>query len=885
MLYIDSAWIQSDQNRATGSRQQELAIFVRHLDFQAQFYTMSGRWVHRSDKHPLFYVPNFVEADELEAIKEYLPQEAVPVELEDRLHSFDIVPPRNIGQPLTTKMTEFWAEADAAYQKAASRFDNAHRIVAHATRFTYATLEEIAHRALSGFVPKTDDGKFSYAVLYALHRSMLRDDIGFRAQGGARMRTGGEYEINSIGEVNSINQVTQFVRTYRQQLVTNPESLATHPLTRFAQDARELIAASRQNREFTPYGIIGPYSGQEQGDGHFRYGHPHKRFRGHMMLFLRFLESWAYLGSFSRYSSFNGVGSTILRAIGAYEDVPLDKKTACTALQELGAVPPWDHRAAYDLRLPFTGRRLALGLFTQKFYEADKAGMLDHFKTTGARPDALQDIRKDWGDLTVYCIDDASAQEIDDGISVECTENSEEFWVHVHTADPAAHYDSEGRVAVLAEIQTETVYLPERSVPMLQQTSEYSLAPNRPCLTFSAKMNLNGEVLESNITAGIIRKVVNMTYGVLKEVTTGLRSSESISYVVGSNEAEAKPSRTLVESHQLLDQNRKELGILQKIQSARWKYLADRGGVFKRPQQSDVSVSFGGAPWEKASLSDSLHYYGDPTIRLHFEETYDPKDLGLVACFMLVAGEVAGRWCSARGIAVPYRVTPLNPEKDPAEFFTNVYLPSRDESGEAPLEVVMEYARLIPAVQPSTTPGRHVALGMDMLVRCTSPLRRFADLLAHWQIGAALLEEHRLGYSLVGNTADDFLPFSKARIDTMLPRIALREKLISKSADCAVRAWQIQFLVRAWHFKQAELPRLVMSVRSINPDTRLCGGIVEQLLIGVQMNIPNGMNPEEIKVEDKFEVEIKELDVLGLRVTCDPVRRIESDDDLPGSVE
>jgi hypothetical protein len=836
---------------------------------------MSGRWVHRSEKHPQFYIPNFVGAHELEAIKEYLPQEAVPLELEDRLHSFEKVPPRNIGQPLTLKMTQFWAEADAAYQKAASRFDNAHRIVGHATRFTYATLEEIAQRALSGFVPKTDDGKFSDTVLYALHRSMLRDDIGFRVQHGRTMRAGGEYEINSIGEVNSINQVTHLVRTYRQALVSFPEAIPNHPLTRFAKDARKLIAASRQSRQYTPWGVIGPYSGKEQGERHFRYGHPHKPFMSYMMPFLRFLESWAYLGSFSRYSSLNGVGSTILRAIGAYDDVPLDKKTACTALQELGAVPPWENRAAYELRLPNTGRRLASGLYLQKFSENYKSAS---YPDPGRSPDKLEHLRKDWGDLTVYCIDDASAHELDDGISVECTENSEEFWVHVHIADPAAHLDPQGRISAAAERMSETVYLTERTVTMLDAefVQDCSLTSGRPCLTFSAKMNLHGEILESTITPGIVRNVVNITYEVLKEVTTGFRSSQSISYTVGSNDVEPTPSRTLVESDQLSDLSRKELGILEKIQQARWKYLRDRGGVFNRPPMSGLSVSFEGAPWERAVITDSFHYHGDPTIRLHFQETYDPNDLGLVACCMLVAAEVAGRWCSARGIPVPYRVTPLNPEMDPAEYFTNVYLPARDESGDVPLDIKMGYVRQIPSVQHSTTPGRHVALGMDMVARCTSPLRRFADLLIHWQIEAALLEEHRLGHSLVGNTRDDFLPFSRARIDALLPRIAHREKLIAKTEDHSQRAWAINFLVRAWYFKELELPPLTMSVRSVNPDSRLCGGVVEELLLGVQMYIPIGMDPEEIKIEDKFEVKIIELDHWGLGIYTELVRRIES---------
>lgn len=884
MLYLGSVGYgrcELISNRASGSRHAELAIFVRHLDFQAQFYTMSGRWVHRTDKHPQFYVPNFVEAQELEGIKQYLPQEVVPAELEDKLHAFDLVPPRNIGQPLTSKMTAFWAESDAAYQKAAARFDNAHRIVAHPTRFTYATLEEIADKTLSGFIPKTKDGKFSHQVLYALHRSMLRDDIGFHTQQAGTMRAGGEYEINSIGEVNSINYVTGYVRSYREALVKQPELLKNHPLTRFANSARKLIAASRQSREFTPYGTIGPYSGKEQGERSFRYGHPFKPFWTHMNYFIRFLESWACLGSFSKISSYNGIGSTILRAIGAYDDVALDQKTAWTALQELGAIPPWENKAAYDMRLPHTGRRLVRDVYlkTSSPREPHREDP-QSFHDWGERPDIIQHLRKDWGDLPVYCIDEASAQEIDDGVSLERTENPEEFWVHIHTADPAAHLDPKGKYAISAEIQTETIYLPERTVPLLRGNfvkDHLSLASSRPCLTFSAKMNLKGEILESIVTPGIIRNVVHMTYETQYEITNPMRESQNLSYTVGSNEFEKGASRDMTESDQLTDENKRDLNMLEKIQKARWKYLAGRGGAFMRPPKSSASPSFGSAPWEKMSLTHSLHYYGDPTIRLYFSETYDASDLGLVACFMLVAAEVAGRWCSARGIPVPYRVTPLNPEKDPAEYFTNVYLPARDESGNPPLHIMMEYTRQIPAVQPSTTPGRHVALGMDVVLRCTSPLRRFGDLLAHYQIEAALLEEHRLGHSLVGNMRDDFLPFSKAHVDALLPRLALREKLIQKGSQRAERAWQLQFLLRAWRFKETELPSpLIMSIRSINPDTRLCGGVIDQLLLGVQLGVPDSMDIEEIKIDDKFEVEIDDIDTFALKVYCTLVKRVES---------
>ncbi len=594
-----------------------------------------------------------------------------------------------------------------------------------------------------------------------------------------------------------------------------------------------------------------------------------------MHSFIRFLESWACLDSFSNISSYNGIGSTILRAIGAYDDVALDKKTAWTALQELGAIPPWENKAAYEMRLPYTGRRLARDIFIQSS-RGDPQSVYD----SGERPDMIQHLRKDWGNLPVYCIDDASAQEIDDGVSVERTENPEELWVHIHTADPAAHLDPHGRDAIAAEIRTETIYLPERTVPLLRPEfvkDHLSLASGRPCLTFSAKMNLNGEILESVVTSGIIRNVVYMTYETQYKVTSPKRESQTLSYAVGSDESAKGASRDMTESEHLTEEEKGDLNILAKIQKARWKYLAGRGGAFMRPPKSSASPSFGGAPWGKMPVNDSLHYYGDPAIRLYFSETYDASDLGLVACFMLVAAEVAGKWCTARGIPVPYRVTPLNPEKDPAEYFTNVYLPARDESGNPPLHIMMEYTRQIPAVQPSTTPGRHVALGMDVVLRCTSPLRRFGDLLAHWQIEAALLEEHRLGHSLVGNTRDDFLPFSKADIDALLPRLAFREKLIQKGSQRAERAWQLQFLLRAWRFKETELPSpLIMSIRSVNPDTRLCGGVIDQLLLGVQLRIPDAVDVEEIKIDDNFEVEIDDIDTWALKVYCTLVKRVES---------
>jgi hypothetical protein len=791
--------------------------------------------------------------------------------MEDKLHSFADALPRDVGKPLLKKMASFLAQADAAYQIAAPRLDNAHSIVAHKSRFTYATLEELADRLLSKILPKTSDGVFSKPVLYAVHRSLLQYDVGFQAQVKGFLRIGGQYEINSWEEVGNISTITEYVRAYRDQQLNGSTVPHGETLRNFAKKARHLIDISRQNRAFTPYGTIGLSSTKSQkkdpfGALSFRFGEQREAFTSADVPFIRFLESWAALKSFSRRSSLNSIGSTILRAIGRYSGVELSKTTAWTCLQEIGAIPPWESRASYDLRLPNTGRRLqseaAHPLFEQGFVD-----------------DKIMHLRKDWGDLPVFCIDDATAQEIDDGVSVEATDVPDEYWVHIHTADPAAHIDPKGPAGRYAEVLSETVYFPERRVAMLNPNateSKLSLAPGRPCLTFSARTNLSAELLESKITPGIIRNVQFLTPDVFRELT-GLPPIQSTTYVVGTDTGERKFGRKLLDSYEIAEDSKRDLEVLHRLGMARIRSQQKKGATLTGAGHALISVSFGGAQWSKVKASLSCDFYGDPTISCVIPE--DAAAQGrqtTVGPLMLLAGEVAGQWCKARGVPIPYRITPRNPDKeDPRDFFRRVVEPSLDENESPPLDIMLQYFQLIGIVQPSTTPGLHVGVGFEAMTKCTSPLRRFSDLLVHWQIEAALLEEARSGKSLIGNTKEDFLPFSKVQIDALLPRLDTRERLINHSSQVANRQWQCHFLLRAWKYGETKLPTpLIFSARSVDRDQQTIGGLIEDLLIGGQMPIPGWTTAEEIKVGDKFEVEVENIDVYSLMISFKPLRSI-----------
>lgn len=860
-----------------GARQQELAIFIRQIENQAQFYTRSGRWVHRLQSAPKFFVPDFIKPDELLPLLPYLPTEAIPQEELEKLHSFSVALPRDVGRPIISQMTKFWEDADTVYQNSFERLDKAHEILAHPERFSYATLEQISEKLLSRArsVKRDEDGTYPLHALYAVHRKILGEDIGFHPQNIQVIRTGSLYEIVSKAEMLATRRVMGFVREYRSAASTRNYKSCI-PYVNFLKKARRRIDFSRTFRDFTIHGTVGPSKIQFQEDGeHYRAGRKGEPWEGDDFIFLDFMESWSCLENFDRSSSLAGIGSEILRALGRYRNpVELDGTTAFTFLKEVGMIPPWENKAAYVLRLPYTGRRLGV-----------EYGYTPH---TGYNADRLAPLRKDWENMPVYCIDDHNAAEIDDGISLEATENPDEYWIHVHVADPAAHMDPKGAASQYAEYVTETIYFPERRIPMLHEgkvSQDLSLAPNRPCLTFSSKMNSSGEVTETAITPGIVRNVVFIEPGVVKKITTNASEEKYKSYGdgLGGSQTSIVNKRPLSAADTLSEAQKNDLIRLFQYTVARNNRLQSRGGVSLTPRRASVHVSFDGAPWTKPKPTHSYWHYGDPKIGISVpvdEAAGTTKEHNVVASCMLLAGECAARWCADRGLPIVYRITPQQPDKDPGKYYKEHLKPYRDRDEVIPVEVLTGYFNTIGKVQPSTVSGPHLGIGADVMTRCTSPLRRYTDLITLWQIEAGLVEEANTGKSLIGNRRDDFLPFTKARLDSMLPRIASREKFISHTKTRADNNWTLQFLLYAWKFDMYKLPSpLYYQIRSINRHrgSGMAGGQLVDLAIGGQMLVPPWLDKEDVKINDVFEVEIGLIDVAYHLAMYNPIRRVETE--------
>ena len=97
----------------------------------------------------------------------------------------------------------------------------------------------------------------------------------------------------------------------------------------------------------------------------------------------------------------------------------------------------------------------------------------------------------------------------------------------------------------------------------------------------------------------------------------------------------------------------------------------------------------------------------------------------LVANAMLAAGAAVARFAEENGIPLPFVVQPP---------------PEIEERGESFAEMFALRKACSPGVV-QTLAGKHSGLGLEPYVRVTSPLRRYADLLAHQQLRRYLANE------------------------------------------------------------------------------------------------------------------------------------------------
>lgn len=370
-------------------------------------------------------------------------------------------------------------------------------------------------------------------------------------------------------------------------------------------------------------------------------------------------------------------------------------------------------------------------------------------------------VRKDFGQLPVYTIDDAGAKELDDGISLEegpaTASGGASWWIHVHVADPTALLHPGHEIALVAQERDHTEYFPEKTWPMLPEwfveREGMSLGSKdgqeQKTLSISVRVDEGGEVLETDVKAGIIRVVRRLTYAGVDQVLGHVPPPPSLvltepflpsDFILpSSSSARATDDSTLPSDPKALS----DLSTLYRLAGQALKRRVAANALYWNFAASSVSVSPSLSHHYDISPTPSF-YSTSPLISLTLPSSspsalLTPAQL-LVSEWMVVANRAAAKFCVERGLPVPFRsqLAPQGQDETVARL-----LALRDPTtGELPARAIFSNAVDFKPASLGLSPGPHWPMGIQDefgYVKVTSPLRRYSDMFCHWQIKSALL--------------------------------------------------------------------------------------------------------------------------------------------------
>ncbi|KAI0635799.1 RNB-domain-containing protein [Trametes polyzona] len=456
---------------------------------------------------------------------------------------------------------------------------------------------------------------------------------------------------------------------------------------------------------------------------------------------LRFLRTSLRAMRHIQTDPFNVQYSQILKKIGLYDVDLYDDSSVYQLLSEMGVLAPWeetvtridapeDEKDLLSLRPPAPTPLLP-----------DPMGPHDLY-----RRDLVDDLRHDFGDMPAYVIDDWGAEELDDGVSIErIPSDPNHVWLHVHIADPTTLLPPTHVMSREAFRLGTSSYLLDRTIRMLPPDAgfhQYSLGnkPGHPdkTLTFSCKVNQDGDIVDYKVRPGILRNVKTLLYDVVDAALGTYHERQSYPF------DDTPPSRPPLDTSSIDATALEDLRLLKKTTHNIMRSRVKKGAITICLPMNGLEVNPRPLPEELFGTSDLTPYAfrGFPQIRYSI---FDTREVGahlIISESMKSACRVASLFFRDRGIpALRRSVGKIQSERVGG---LERVMERRDEDGFVDFYVTIQYLVSAPPGRYLTTPGPHSTLGIpegEGYIKVTSPLRRFGDLFAHWQIKHALLAE------------------------------------------------------------------------------------------------------------------------------------------------
>lgn len=369
--------------------------------------------------------------------------------------------------------------------------------------------------------------------------------------------------------------------------------------------------------------------------------------------------------------------------------------------------------------------------------------------------------REDFRSITTFTIDPKDAKDFDDALSIRAIKPG--LWeVGVHIAD-VTHYVKEGScIDKEAEKRATSVYLVDRTIPMLPErlcNLLCSLRPNEEKLAFSAIFEINdkAEVKKHRIVKTVIKSDRRFTY-------------EEAQAVIETGEGDYKDEiLKLNELAQILRKNR---------------------------------MAAGAVDFDRVEVRFDIDEKGRP-ISVYFKESKEANKL--IEEFMLLANRTVAECIgkvpqNKKAKVFPYRIHDL-PDPDKLEnlnWFVNRFGYKLRTSG-SKAEVSKSLNKLLADIRGkkeqnliemvslkamqkakySTHNIGHYGLAFDYYTHFTSPIRRFPDMMVH-----RLLARYLAG----GRTAQE------AKYEELCEHSSEMEQIAANAERASIKYKQVEFM-------------------------------------------------------------------------------------------
>ena len=763
-------------------------------------YDLSGRWRRRIEPQPShihYRVPALFDQSHIDRMLAYIPKLPTADEgtyLSERGDAEGDDIPRIVAGPVHNKLKTFRGEAVSFSHDHATKLDTAWEMLADDTETRTMSLDDISLRLFDLSVDNLSLPA-RLPLLSVLNRDSLRIRPSFRGNYAGTL-----YVIEPKDKAHAMEEVIEWARHYQKAAseATRGKTIIDtvfqrNPLVQFIQKARRAILQSRAHRSPTIMGTLGPSAATSNNES-IKTEHG-VAFSDHDRQILGFLISAVGKPPIKAVSVCT-VRSMILRAVGAYPGMVLGVSTTRLFLQELGVLPPWHFIPIIDPASNVAGTG-SVPKLDEMLAEISELAESDPSQCS---KDMSCDIRTDWGDLAAFCIDSASTVDHDDAFSLDPVPGRDDrWWIRVHIADPGAFIPPDHSFARYAAKTRQSIYLADTSIAMLPREvtkQRFSIGRNRPVLTFSMLVSKNDGILETEIKPGRIHNVIFATPSALMK-TLGGKESPSLKLNIKSDPHQEDVDGKFIAQLRPYAKTLKNISeIIKAVDQRREHKLADFYKKYTIHYDTQVSVSALSAHEVPKPTSHSQVYMGDPRIRVSSKSRLwsDMYSNDIVALVMLHANLAAAGWCRARGIPVPY--------------VSCIYHP--DYPLEKLLALKESKVRHLPSPRLTVEPERYENVGANEYTRVTSPLRRYWDLLAHWQIHAYLRHEAEEGSAVsVEERISTSFSFERHSIQEMISEYEhteIQQKLLQSGNTVY---WTIHALFRALHFQEGALPEVI----------------------------------------------------------------------------